>query len=154
MYPPDIFHIVWNTFQYLMTSALSNLPSTENKSRSISLWEYIIFSKSSIFFVHRLRTLTSNLMSDVYSKFQTHEPNSNKGLMWLIYKVNMNSLERQSVELSKFTDIPELFPTMDLTYLWNFNSGSTNIPKFLDECILKVFDKNVTIYVIYKKELW
>ena len=67
----------------------------------------------------------------IYFKFQTHEPNSNDDHMWLIYRVNMNSLERQSVEFSKFTDIPELFPTMDLMCPWNFNLVSTNIPKSL-----------------------
>ena len=53
-------------------------------------------------------------MSDIYFKFQTLEPNSNKGHMWLIYRINMNSLKRQIDEFSKFTDIPELIPTMDL----------------------------------------
>ena len=59
-------------------------------------------------------TRRTNIMSDIYFKFQTHESNCNKGLTWLIYRDNMNSLERHSVEFSKFTDIPELFPTMDL----------------------------------------
>ena len=51
------------------------------------------------------RTVTMN---------EFRKPDSNEGLMWLIYRVDMNSLERQSVEFSKITDIPELFPTMDL----------------------------------------
>ena len=55
-------------------------------------------------------------MFDIYFKFQTPESNFNNGLVWLMYTVNMNSPERQSVELIKFTDIPELFPTMDVMY--------------------------------------
>ena len=33
-------HLLWNIFQHLMTSVLSNLPSTENKSPK--LWYFII----------------------------------------------------------------------------------------------------------------
>ena len=58
-------HLLWNIFQHLMTSALSNSPSTENKSRSFSLWEYVKFSKSSIIFVHRLYTFYSHFMTDI-----------------------------------------------------------------------------------------
>ena len=45
----------------------------------------------------------------------------------------MNSQERQSVEISKFTGILELFLTMDVMCPLNFNSVSTNIPKSLCE---------------------
>ena len=72
-------------------------------------------------------------MSNIYSKFQTNERNANKDLRWLIYRVKMNSLERNSVEFNKFTDIPELFPTKDLMCLRNFNSVSTNIPRSFHE---------------------
>ena len=52
---------------------------------------------------------SSNFMSDIYSKFQSHEPNYNKGLMWLTYKVYMNSLERQSIEFSKLWTFLNVF---------------------------------------------
>ena len=66
-------HLLWNIYQHLMTSVLSIIPSTENKSTSFSLWEYVRFSKPWIIFVRRLCTFFSNFMSDIYSKFQTHE---------------------------------------------------------------------------------
>ena len=126
-----ILHLLWNIFQNLITSTLCNLPSTENKLRSFNLWEYVRFSKLSILFVHLLCTFTSNFMSDIYPKFHTHELNSNKSLMWIIYRLNMKSLKEQNVQFSKFTDIPELFPPMDLMGPWNFNSISTYISESL-----------------------
>ena len=70
-------------------------------------------------------------MSDIYSKLHTHELNSNKRVMWIIYRVNMKYLKQQSVEFSKLTDILELFPTMGLMGPRNFNSVSTNISESL-----------------------
>ena len=47
-----ISHLLQIIFQFFMTSALSNLPSTENKSISFRLWTYVRFSKSSTLFVN------------------------------------------------------------------------------------------------------
>ena len=108
-------HLLQNIFQHLITSAISK-PSLNRKK--FEIFQYLrinkIFKTINSFCPSSLHIFQQIYVRHIYSKFQTHEYNSTKNLLRLIYRVDMNSLEQQNVEFSKFTEISELFPTIDL----------------------------------------